>query len=272
MDATHRVQLTGALSAVRFPSLCARCGAPPAGTLPLAKLFRRTYSESPTTHLVDQTDVPFCAPCLATHERERRPVDPRVLRGLRNGWLLKSLVYAVPIAVSLFFVKELVPDAVRAAAAGNHVRALGLAGFAAFFGLLLWMFVRMVLAGRGPLIAQYVGETQGPPDVNAMYAEVVRGPLGTTCVLPGQPTSTLAAVDFTDELFAVFEPNKRTFTFANLAVATEFAAANADLVWDPRSPRAERAGRVRRVVLVVAGGAAAAFFLYELVYRLIYRS
>ena len=257
MDAEREVTVAGALGDVRFPNLCARCAAPPSGTLRLVKMFRRVYPRKPAFHVFGRLDVPFCSACLAAHERERAPVDPAVPRALRTRWLLKSLVYAIPIGVTLFFVREFVPTVARAVSAGDLVRALVFGVVLAIFGLLLWTFVRRVLDGRRALIADHAG------DPNDTYVEVVPGPMGSTCVIPGPPTPTLAAVNFDDDRILLFEPARRTFTFTNALVAEQFATLNSALVWDPAAPRVRRATRARWVLVVLVLGLAGAAFVWD---------
>jgi len=126
-----------------------------------------------------------------------------------------------------------------------------------FFGALLLMFLRLVLVARRDLIADYAG------DPNAQYVEFVRGPLGTQCVIPGPPTSTLAAVDFSDEESELFEPDRRTFRFTNHVVREHFAELNASLVWRKNSPRARRARLARRALLAVLALIGAAFLVAD---------
>ena len=94
------------------------------------------------------------------------------------------------------------------------VESLVWAGVLGFFGLLFLMFVRLILAARNNLIADYQG------DPNDQYVEYARGPLGIHCIVPGPPTATVGAVDFADEDFELFAKNRRTFTFTNVDVAT----------------------------------------------------
>lgn len=244
-DTMHHVEVVGSLDDVSFPELCARCAAPPAGTLPVEKMFRHAhqYSDAPTYYVFATVRVPFCRDCLAAHARERRPVDPGVLRALRNSWIIKSLPYVFPAGVALFFLWIFVPLAVRAAAAREREDMLIWLGVSLFFALLLWIFTSMILRARWGLIADYQG------DPNDTYIETVRGLVGGSCIIPRPPTPTLAAVNFTDDISAPFDPDRRTFTFTNAAVATAFASTNAELRWDPHSARARRGVWMRRVVI-----------------------
>ena len=254
--ARYPVEIAGALADVRFPPLCARCAAPPAGSLAVTKMFRRTHSDGPTTYVFGAVAVPFCGECIAAHARERTPPDPATLRSLRNRFLLRLLPYVIPVVVIVYLLGQFGGEALRSLARGDATRALVFSIPVAIFGLLFLMFARLVLKAREQLIAAYQG------DPNAQYVDVVRGPLGTTCVLPGPPTATLAAVDFDDEEFQLFEANRRTFTFANPLVGEQFAAANAGLVWHPDSPSARRATALRHAGLVVLGVAAALAAVY----------
>jgi hypothetical protein len=249
--APYRVEIAGALGDVRFPPLCARCATPPAGTLTLAKMFRHVHSDSPDTRVYAAVQVPFCAPCLDAHRDERRPPDPRTLRRLRNTFLVRLLPYVIPVVVIVYMIKEFLRPTLRAVGKGDLTGALLFGAVVAFFGLLLLMFWRLVLKAREDLVAPSTG------DPNAQHVEFVRGHFGATYVIPGPPTSPLAAVDFTDEDGQLFEANRRTFTFANPAVGAEFAAANAGLVWHPDSPAGRRASWLRHALFVALGVAAA---------------
>jgi len=257
---SHRVEISGPLSAVRFPSLCASCAAtPPAGALPLVRMFRHVHHESPTTYTFAEVRVPFCAACLARHERDRPPVDPAVLRGLRWRWLFRVLPYAFPLAVLLFLLTKLGPLAARTLRdAAMHPRATpswevwAVLGIVGFFLLCLYGFVSMSIAAGRPLIAHRLER-----DANANDVVIVPGMLGSQYVIPTPPTPTLAAVRFADEDFQLFEANKRAFTFEHPVVAEQFAALNADRVWTPDAPQAVRGARRRYaavVAVIVVGG------------------
>lgn len=239
----YQVEVAARLKDVRLPALCARCGGTPTGTLAVDKMFRRVRDDRPDYHVFERLPIPVCEACRLLHEAERRSPDPALLRKLRNRFFLRTLPYWVPIGVLLFLFTQLGPPALRAFAGGELVESLVWAGVLGFFGLLFLMFVRLILAARNNLIADWSG------DPNDQYVEHARGPLGIHCVIPGPPTATVGAVDFADEDFELFAKNRRTFTFTNLDVATAFAAENADLVWDPDSPVAVRARWGRNVVI-----------------------
>jgi hypothetical protein len=254
----YHVEVAAGLHEVRLPELCASCAAPPVGTLPLTKLFRRTYSDSPTQHLFGTVHVPFCLACLQAHEAERRAPDPVVLRRLRNRWLLRCLPYVIPVVVLTFLLGRILPSALDAVTAANRVELLVWVGVVGFLALCLFGFVRLILNARRDLVADFGGAA------NDQYAEVVRGPLGITCVLPGPPTRPMSAVNFADENVELLGRNRRTFTFANVDVATAFAAANAELVWQPNSPRAVRLRWANRVLIGLVLGVGLVLLLRDL--------
>lgn len=254
----YQVELAGGLGEVRLPDLCAHCAGAPAGTLRLHKMFRRVHRDSPTTYLIDGLSVPFCRDCIAAHEALRQPPDPRELRRLRNRWILSTLPYWIPIGVLSWMIVQFLSNVRGAIVAGDRIELLVWLGIVLLLALGLLAFLRHVLAGRRRQIADHGGD---PDD---QYVEIARGLLGVTCVLPGPPTPTLAAVNFSDEDVELFDRNRRTFTFTNLEVATAFAATNADLVYLPNSPRAIRARWGRNVVLALVVGVGLVVMLMEL--------
>lgn len=248
MADAHRVEVTGPLHEIRFPNVCASCGAArPAGDARVEKMFRRTHSEHPTTYHFAAVHVPLCRGCLTAHERDRPPVDEAVLRRMRRQWALKVLPYVLPMGVQLFMVAQFGPKALSklgglTATPRQWDALIWLAPTLLFAGLFV-LFVRMSLGAARPLIGD------GWHDPNATHVRMVPGPLGAQFVVPEVPTPTLAAIDFGDEQFEIFAPNRRGFAFRSAAVAEQFAALNANLVWDAASPRAVRARRLDRILV-----------------------
>jgi hypothetical protein len=240
-----RVQVTGPLHALRLPDACARCGMPARGSLRVEKMFRRVHRDARTRRLFAALDVPFCDDCRARHARELAPVDPAVLRRLRWTFALRVLPYVVPVGVLLWmFPTVLVPIARELASDGpTWGTAIG-AGILAFFGLCLLGFLRLIASARHDLVAAHAG------DPNDAYVRRARVLLGDHAVIPGPPTSVLAAADFTDDRAELFDPERRTFTFADPVFGAQFAALNADRLWDARAPRAHRTRALRRVLLI----------------------
>lgn len=254
----YEVEVAARLGEVRLPALCARCGGAPTRSLTVQKMFRRVGRRTGNEYRFERLPVPVCEACALLHEAERRPPDPALLRALRNRWLLSTIPYWIPIGIIVFMLVQLGPAALGAFAGGERVDQLVWLGVLLFFTVALLAFLRSILAARRNLIAGYGG------DPNDQHVEIVRGPLGITCVLPGPPTATLAAVNFTDEDFELLAKNRRVYTFTNLDVATAFAAANADLVWEPNSPRAIRSRWAANALFVVLAVVGVALWLREL--------
>jgi len=250
MIATHRVELAAPLADVRFPNLCVACAAaPPAGDVPLEKMFRRTHSDAPTTYVYERVQVPLCRSCLLAHQRAERPIDPAVIRRLRWMWLARILPYVLPMGIIVWLLAQFAPETVASArgllAAPRDWGGLIGVAVVLFFLLCFYGFVRASLDAGRPLVAG------GPwDDPNATYMRTRAGVLGSWYVIPGPPTPTLAAVDFADEDFQLFSANRRSFAFAQPEVARRFAEVNAELVWDPSSPRAQRAARRDKALIV----------------------
>lgn len=249
-----RVKVTGPLHAVRFPDACAACGAPARGALRVEKMFRRTSDDSPTRYLFAALDVPFCDDCRARHAGELTPVDPAVLRRLRWGFVVRCLPYVIPIGVLLWIIPQVILPMAREflrEGTPGWGTLIGV-GIVAFFGVSLASFVHLVNQARKDLTAPYAG------DPNDTYVRRERVLLGRNAVIPGAPTSVLAAANFTDDQSELFEPERRTFTFRDPVFAAQFAALNADRLWDAKAPRARRARWLRKAALyaVVAAGAA----------------
>jgi hypothetical protein len=243
--APARVQVTGPLHAVRFPDACARCGAAARGTLRVEKMFRRTYRDAPTTHLFAALEVPFCDACRAQHARELAPIDPAVLRRLRWTFVLRVLPYVLPVGVLLWmFPKALLPIARSLAEDGPGWGTLLGLGILAFFGASLLSLVALIGKARRDLVAPYQG------DPNDVYIRRARVLFGQHAVIPGAPTSVLASANVTDDRAELFDPERRTFTFADPVFGAQFAALNADRLWDATAPRARRTRKLRRVLTI----------------------
>lgn len=245
---TYAVEVACPLDRVRFPPMCACCGASPAGTLVVRKIFWRTYSGDSShsdRHVFPDLPVPFCRECIRAHEAAKPEPDPRVLRALRDRWLRSTIPYWLPIGIILFMASRFAPTAVESLASGERAGVLMGGGILAFFAVSLTGFLRLVLEGRAQQIADYDG------DASLACVDVARGPMGVTCYLPAPPTPTLASVNFTDVTRELVVGSRRTFTFTNPDVASAFALANAENVWDPRSSRAARARWVNGLVLAM---------------------
>jgi hypothetical protein len=245
------VMVVGPLRHAEFPPLCARCGAEPAGTLPVTRLFWRAPHESPGYYLTGGVEVPFCAPCIQAHRAETRPVPAEVRRRLLRAWLVKALPYLLPLGVNLWLVSVLAPNLLRALRpGGDRLEVLVWGAATAFFALLALAFFRMIRTAGSALIADPADRSAGS------YVQVERGPLGCRFIVPGEPSSVLRAVTFTDDRSELFDAERHMFTFENREVADQFAELNAERRWDPRSggARAARALRWTLMAGIVLGG------------------
>lgn len=215
----HRCTLRGDPASLQFPPLCAHCGAPAARRVAYAKVFRRTYSDSPTEHLTTEVDVPFCAACAARHDAAAPPrtrLDD-LLAGLSTFDMLGALMPALAGAFCVYLAAK---DVVR----GHIARAPWMLGLAAIFGAIAWHQRRHVWQATRHLR------------------------------VPAQ-TDVTAAFDFSDDVSDVFEPPRFTCTMRDARFAEALLALNADRVWTATSPQAvtERKSANRRLWL--AGGA-----------------
>jgi hypothetical protein len=252
--AMHQVNLVGDVEHARFPAMCARCCDTPAGTIPVVKLFSRSREDGPTVYHIARASVPFCQTCIGEHVREEQPVDPRILRKLRLRWAVSVLPYVIPIVVIVFMLSQFLPQGLRDLGTGDAAGAAIFLGVAGFFGLLLLMFLRLCLKAGRPL----VHDAGRAPT----YVRVITGALGRYAI-PVAPTTTLAAVDFTDDVSDTFEPERHDFRFASGTIAQEFAALNADRIWQPSSLRAQGAQIARWVMYAAIAVVIVAGLLYE---------
>ena len=252
--APTRVQVTGPLHGLRMPDACAACGTPARGTLRVEKRFRRTSDDGPSRWFFAALDVPFCDDCRAAHARELAPVDPAVLRRMRWRFVLRTMPYWIPIAVILWMIpKVLAPFARGLTRETLALRTPGgewnwwlllAAGVVAFFGFCLFGFLTLVSRARHDLVAPYAG------DGDDVYIRRERVLLGPNAVFPGPPTSVLAAANYTDDESALFEPDRRTYTFRDPVFAAQFAALNANRLWDAKAPRARWARKARKFLMI----------------------
>ena len=239
-----RVKVSGPLHGVAFPEACARCGAPARDTLRVDKQFRHTYSDSPTTYELARLRVPFCDDCRAEHARLLQPVDPALLRRLRWVFVLRCLPYVVPVGVLLFLMSKMLPRFGPMLFDSPGPDTLIAAGVLGVLGLSLAGFVHMLRKARHDLRADGPGT-----DPNDNYVRVVPILLGGTAVVTELPTPVLAAANYTTNVGELFEGERHTFTFADPVFAAQFAALNADRIWDASAPKARRARRLRTVTI-----------------------
>ena len=256
------LRVTGPIGAMRLPDACAHCGAPPAGTLHLQKMFRRASSRSdlPSSYHFGALNVPFCGPCLAQHERELTPIDPAVTRGLLIRYAFRVLIYVGPIGVMLYVLSGVGRRLLQVGWEGGlfdwGVALLG--GAVLFLGFVLKTLVDRVRGARSLLM----GGTWVDP--NETYVRLVPTPVGGHYIIAGEPTRILASVDFSDDRSELFDGERHLFRFSDPVFGAQCAALNAERIWDGTAPAARRARRLRTVVFVVVLVIGVAVFLYDL--------
>lgn len=246
--------------AVDFPDMCIKCGRQPVEKVPVSKLFRRTLSDStPDTYLVEGVLAPVCGECERAHLRERRPIEPEEKRKLLRLWFFEILPFLIPVAGSLFFLRVVIPVALKMLFEPHKAwEMLFMAGIVAFFLLLAISYLSMIRSRGNQLILH---GRKGLTDVGLdHYVDVEKGPLGCTFIVPTAPTSVSSAIDFSDDRSELFDGERHLFRFENADVAARFSELNANRQWNPASPRAKTALTARRVVIA----AFIVFGLYEL--------
>lgn len=217
----HRVTLTARRGVgLRFPALCPACGGPAAGELPVRKVFARHHDESPTTYVVQRIAVPFCAPCIARHraEEETQTRAEQLRRALLSEMGFAALF---PGAAALFVWAKL---ALPAVARGDAVEIAVFGGVGALFALISLACARAAW--------HRTARERVPPQ-----------------------TSVTRAFDYSDDLSDTFDDPRFVYAIHDPTFFHEFRTRNAELAWDPASPRARSAARKRTLLYVAVGTA-----------------
>jgi hypothetical protein len=245
-DGPTSVEIMGPLHHAQFPKVCVKCGTSTTRTLPVTKLFwRASTRDRPSYYVIGEVDAPFCPACIRTHERELQPIEPGVKRRLLRKWLVQALPYLFALGVNLWFVSIMAPKLLEALTEGGELwEILIWGGLCAFFGLLAMTFYRMI-RDRG---RRLILEPENPSQPR--YVQVESGLLGSRFIVPTEPTSVLAAVDFTDDRSELFDTERHLFTFENVEVRAKFAELNANRKWEPTSTRARIAQRTRWTLMI----------------------
>lgn len=209
------MQLTGALRELRYPNLCAACGAEAKSFLTIRKVFPHKRRQRREGFRIDGAKVPFCGACIARHEAEVKRVTPltRVLYSFRSFLMIP----VIGCGVMAFLIGSQALAELRRGS-GNSAYLLGsvTAGFAA---LGLFFYVRCWLE-----TARYGVEAQ---------------------------TSVTKAFDFSADLSEMFEGERRHYVLANETFANAFFGANANRRWYPGGKKARRAERKRTMLAIL---------------------
>jgi hypothetical protein len=219
----HGLLLTGSLSDVAMPRICANCGAAASESIAVENIFTG-HSRNPNSHVVASIYVPFCPSCIARHRSEARVVTP----------------------LERFFL---------CFRAGVVVAALGAGGFAAFFGLKV---LKELATGDGQsaMILFAVVALFGLVAAGCFYTAYKQ--TARLAVIPR--TSVTSAFDYGADCSGMFEPERHRYWSRNEAFAEAFAEINQKRVWHSRG-RAARAAKSKRAAALVAFGVVIAVVL-----------
>lgn len=206
----HRVELTGSLRSLGFPSRCANCGAVTTERLPIRKVFgrmaghrRRVRSSRYRGYRIDTAQVPYCPACIALDARERQSPASR-WRARLVSLLIQSIPALPCLGFAVFMLSIIHPPANPGEASGGFERILALVfGFAgACLVAHAWWDTRRYLVPR--------------------------------------QTSVTLAFDFSPDISELLDrKERRVYAVRDPAFAEAFTALNRDRLWQP-DPAAER--------------------------------
>jgi hypothetical protein len=195
----HRVTLAGSPDALRWPDVCACCGAASAERLPVTRVFNRDWRFSPAARSADAfriisvrtLAVPFCAACVSRHRQEVRSVGP------------------LGVILSVFATAFVIPSIL------------------AVLAVVLYVFPALLGSG-GALISVPATADRAAVFVMAAvgFGAVVWYQTRPRRVTP--PTAVTSAFDFSDNLAGLFRPEYRVYGMENERFAQAFRDANHD--------------------------------------------
>jgi len=206
-----RVELTGSLRSLAFPSRCANCGTVTTERLPVRKVFgrssgyrRQAISRRYIGYRIDTARVPFCPACIAQDARERQSLASRWRARLR-GILIRCFPAVFPLGFAVFLLTTIQPPTHPGEPTGGFERALAL-----LFGL----------SGAGLIVYEWWDTRR--------------------CMVPKQTSVTLA-FDFSPDVSDVLDhEERRVYALRDGAFAEAFTALNRERIWQP-DPAAKRA-------------------------------
>lgn len=224
----YRYTFRGEPTSLTFPPLCPRCGATASTHIACAKVFARTYSDSPTTYVTTTVLVPFCGDCAREHTAQAPTYSWWAdLVSSFSTELMGAVAWAFG---AVFFVYLGAKQVLRR----DLLEAAMMFGIAALIG---W-------SARG---------MQRIAWRDLQYRRV-----------PPQ-TDLTSAFDFSDDLSSVFESARFACTVRDARFAEALAQLNADRLWAASSPEVQIEQRSARRKLWVAF---AAFVLLALLLSL----
>ena len=224
----HRLTLRGTPASIRFPPLCANCGAAAAGTVDVSKVFRQCEVEGPTRYTVTTAAVPFCSACTVAHRAQE--VRPAMVDNVFSSFVGMNMLGAVfPGLGAAFLAWIALGDLLH----GRGTRALVELGLGACFALVAWG------AGR------------------AIWRENER------FRVPRQ-TEIAKAFDFSGDVAPALESARFVCALRNDAFAAAFESLNRDRAWDASSPAAVAERERSNRLMWIFGGVIAVVALWSL--------
>jgi hypothetical protein len=218
----YRVELTGGLSELDWPSICANCGTDTHERFTVQKVFGRPRRNVRQTgsyqrQVIRSAQIPYCGSCIARH---RALTVPRSLLG--DLWHMLWPVLIPMAGAGWFFLLTLRIELATPSSDPYSKYAWGLP--ALFGAIVVWCV----------MIAWYSSR--------ALRVE--------------KQSEVTKACDFSDDVSWMWERERRIYSMRNERFARAFGSANASRAWSADDDRRSR--RVRTVTLSVAAVVAAA--------------
>jgi hypothetical protein len=222
--AARELVLVGSPFDLVLPDVCGRCGSAARGRLDWEKVFPGDSDKGPE---VCGARAPFCAECLAQHEREVKRMPP--LESFFQCFRSEAMIPAVLSgAATVWLLLKFVPRGYS----GDWVSAAVFAALVAFFALISW------------------GSYQAARDATRHHT------------VPPLTTVT-ASFGFSQDTSNLFEGGRCRYQLVNDAFYEALREANRDRVWKASGDRALSAANKRISLYVVLGALAAAAVLWD---------
>jgi hypothetical protein len=217
----YRVELTGGLSSLAWPAICANCGGPTSERLTVRKVFLRPRyrgrrRRGVTRYHVTAAQIPYCAACGTRHRdlTPHRSLSRNVLGIIFTPLLIPIVGSIIMGTIALRAVRGISPSEPHALLAWG-VPAL-------FLAICLWSLLCAWEMTRADRVERQSDVTM--------------------------------ACDFSDDVSWFFERQRRIYALRNETFARALADANRDRVWTPDDDR--RSSRLSLIVVVVGIGVA----------------
>lgn len=220
-DHPYRVELSGNLRSIAWPSICANCGESTQDRLFVRKVFLRPrYSgrrrRGTSRYHIKGAEIPYCAACTAQH-RELTPY--RSLTRNVLGIIFTPML--IPIVGSII-MGTIALRAVQGISLSEPHALFAWGVPALFLAILLWSLLCAWEMTRADRVERQSDVTM--------------------------------ACDFSDDVSWFFERERRIYAMRNETFARALAEGNRDRVWTPEDDR--RSSRLSVIVTVVGIGLA----------------